>query len=136
MPEPTPTDDGPEPDPDTDPDTGPDTDPDVDPDLDPDLDPDPADGRRYPSTIGGTLYLGILIAAAAGLGIVAGGDWRVGVRVVAVGLAAAGAFRLVLPEKEAGMLAVRRRATDVVMLAVVAGLLWWLAGDIPDQPMM
>jgi hypothetical protein len=32
------------------------------------------------------------------------------------------------------MLAVRNRAIDVAMLAALGGLIWYLAGDIPDQP--
>lgn len=94
----------------------------------------PPSSRRYPSTIGGAFYIAILISAGVAIGIVAGGDWRGGVRVLAAGLAAAGFFRLVLPQRDAGMLAVRHRAVDVLLLAGVAGILWWLAGSIPDQP--
>lgn len=94
----------------------------------------PPSSRRYPSTIGGAFYIGILISAGVAIGTVASGDWRDGVRVLAVGLAVAGFFRLVLPQRDAGMLAVRHRAVDVVLLAAVAGILWWLAGSIPDQP--
>jgi hypothetical protein len=94
----------------------------------------PPSSRRYPSTIGGAFYIAILISAGVAIGIVAGGDWRAGVRVLAVGLAAAGLFRLLLPQQDAGMLAVRHRAFDVLLLAGVAGVLWWLAGSIPDQP--
>ena len=68
------------------------------------------------------------------IAIVVGGDWRVGVRVLAGGLAGAGLLRLVLPQRDAGMLAVRHRLVDVVMLTAVAAVLWWLAGSIPDQP--
>ncbi len=49
-------------------------------------------------------------------------------------LAGASLLRLVLPQRDAGMLAVRHRLVDVLMLAAVAGALWYLAGDIPDQP--
>lgn len=90
--------------------------------------------RRYPSTIGGACYLMILVAAVTALGIIVAGDWRVGVRVLSAALASAGAVRLLLPQRDAGMLAVRHRMVDVLMLASVAGLLWWLAGSIPDQP--
>lgn len=91
--------------------------------------------RRYPSTIGGACYIGVLIAASVGLALVAWGDWRVGLRVIAGSLAAAGLLRLALPQRDAGMLAVRHRAIDVVMLVGVAGALYFLAGDIPDQPL-
>jgi hypothetical protein len=96
--------------------------------------PGPEEPRRYPSTIGGACYLGILAGAVVALGIIVGGDWRVGVRVLAGCLAVAGALRLVLPERDAGMLAVRHRSFDVLVFAAVAATLWWLAGSIPDQP--
>ena len=90
--------------------------------------------RRYPSTIGGAFYLLVLLAAGTGIALVVTDDWRLGVRVIAGALAAAALARLVLPQRDAGMLAVRHRLVDVVMLVAVAGVLWWLAGSIPDQP--
>ncbi len=91
--------------------------------------------RRYPSTIGGAFYIAILAATAVGIAIVfKSHDWRLGVRVVAGAVAAAAALRLVLPERDAGMLAVRHRLTDVGLLCLVGGALFFLAGSIPDQP--
>ena len=90
--------------------------------------------RRYPSTIGGAFYIAILVVCGAGIGVVAGGDWRLGVRILAAGLMVAAGLRLVLPARDAGMLAVRNRAIDVTVLAALGGLIWYLAGDIPDQP--
>ncbi len=91
--------------------------------------------RRYPSTIGGAFYLMILVTSAIGLGIVISGNWRLGVRWLASSLAAAAALRLVLPERDAGMLAVRHRFVDCTLLAGVAAALYWLAASIPDQPL-
>ncbi len=91
--------------------------------------------RRYPSTIGGAFYLGVLVAATLGIVLAAVDDWRVGIRVVGGALTAAGLLRLVLPQRDAGMLAVRHRLFDVTLLLGVAGALWFLAGDIPDQPL-
>jgi hypothetical protein len=90
--------------------------------------------RRYPSTIGGAFYLAILGVCGAGIAVVAGGDWRLGVRVLAVALMAAAGLRLVLPARDAGMLAVRNRAIDVSVLALLGGLIYFLASSIPDQP--
>ena len=90
--------------------------------------------RRYPSTVGGALYLGVLGLCGAGVAVVAGGDWRLGVRVLAIGLMVAAGLRLVLPKRDAGMLAVRHRAIDVTLLAALGGLLYFLAVTIPDQP--
>ena len=44
-------------------------------------------------------------------------------------------LRLVLPARDAGMLAVRHRFVDVLLLVGVAGAIYYLAGDIPDQPL-
>jgi hypothetical protein len=90
--------------------------------------------RRYPSTIGGAFYIGILVATAVGIIIVyRSHDWRLGVRVMAGALFAAALLRVVLPERDAGMLAVRSRLIDVSLLVVVGGALFFLAGNIPDQ---
>jgi hypothetical protein len=91
-------------------------------------------GRRYPSTIGGACYLVVLAASAVGLGITARGDWRLGVRWIAASLVVAAVLRLVLPAREAGMLAVRRRSLDVTLLAVVGVALFVLSVAIPNQP--
>lgn len=97
--------------------------------------PVPADGheRRYPSTIGGACYLGILALVALGLVVVATGRWRGGVHLISAALVAAAGLRLVLPAREAGMLAVRHRALDCSILGVVGVTLWVLASTIPDQ---
>ena len=91
-------------------------------------------GRRYPSTIGGACYLVVLAASAFGLAITARGDWRLGVRWIASSLLAAAVLRLVLPARDAGMLAVRRRSVDVALLVVVGLALFVLAATIPNQP--
>jgi hypothetical protein len=90
--------------------------------------------RRYPSTIGGAFYLGILAVVGLGLVVTATGHWRGGVHLIAGALAAAALLRLVLPSRDAGMLAVRHRALDCTLLAVVAVSLWLLASTIPTQP--
>ncbi len=93
------------------------------------------ESRRYPSTLGGALYLGVLAATGVGIAIVAlSHDWRLGIRVVAGALAAAAILRLVLRQRDAGMLAVRHRLIDVGLLGSVSIVLFVLAGSIPDQP--
>ena len=116
--------------------------PEREPDIDPPLDsPAPLepelfteDGRRYPSTIGGMFYLVVLAITGVGIGIVATGDWRLGTRWVAGALIFAALLRLVLPRRDAGMLAVRHRLVDCVMLAGVGVALIFLAATIPNQP--
>lgn len=90
--------------------------------------------RRYPSTIGGAFYIGILVVAAIGIGVVWSGSWRGGVRVIAGAVIFAALLRLVLPRRDAGMLAVRNRYVDCLMLAGVGGTLLFLAATIPNQP--
>ena len=90
--------------------------------------------RRYPSTVGGLLYLLVLAAVGVGLVIAWRDDWRDGVRWIGAALLAAAALRLVLRRKDAGMLAVRHRLFDVFLLAAVGTALIFLAGDIPNQP--
>jgi Protein of unknown function (DUF3017) len=109
--------------------------PTIEPPVD-DVPPESAEpaGRRYPSTLGGLCYLVVLAVSVVGLAIVGHGNWRLGVKWVAVSLVAAAVARLVLPVPQAGMLAVRRRFVDVLLLAVVGVVLWFLSSTIPNQP--
>jgi Protein of unknown function (DUF3017) len=114
-------------------------DPEPEPDIDPPLDDVPPEsaepeGRRYPSTLGGACYLLVLAASVVGLGIVVHGDWRLGVRCISAALGFGAVVRLVMPAQQAGMLAVRRRLVDVVILVCLALALWFLSTDIPNQP--
>ena len=97
--------------------------------------PEPEVGRRYPSTLGGGLYLLSLLGVAVGLVIAVLGDWRVGVRWFGGALLFAALCRLVVPTKEAGMLAVRNRFLDAALLVGAGALLIFLAGSIPNQPL-
>ena len=114
-------------------------DPDPEPEASPrvdDVPPESAEpeGRRYPSTLGGACYLLVLAVSAVGLGIVTHGDWRLGVRLISGALGFGAVVRLVMPARQAGMLAVRRRVVDVVILVVLAVALWFLSANIPNQP--
>ena len=93
---------------------------------------EPEEPRRHPSTVGGVFYLLVLGATVAGLVVATLGSWRTGVRWIAGALVAAAVLRAVLPRRDAGMLAVRARWLDTVLLAGVGGLLWFLAGSVPE----
>ncbi len=110
------------------------SDPVSDPAPDPEIKPPETPPRRYPSTVGGALYLLTLVGVLASLGVAVVDDWRTGMRWFAAALTFAALCRLVLPTRQAGMLAVRHRVVDVLMLAGVAAALYFLAGDIPNQP--
>lgn len=90
--------------------------------------------RRYPSTIGGAFYLLVLAVTAVGLGIALYAEWRTGVRVMGGALVFAALIRLLLRARDAGMLAVRHKLLDAVLLGVLGAALIVLAGSIPDQP--
>lgn len=96
--------------------------------------PLPLEERRYPSTIGGAFYLVILAVTAGGVVAAYIDDWRLGVRIVGIALIAGGAIRLVLPQRDAGMLAVRHRLVDMAVLVAMGVALIFLAGDIPGRP--
>ena len=92
------------------------------------------DARRYPSTIGGMFYLLVLATVGVALVIVALEEWRTGIRLMGGALVFAAAVRLVLRSRDAGMLAVRHKVPDAVILAGLGTALIVLAGSIPDQP--
>ena len=95
---------------------------------------DPEDPRRYPSTIGGMFYLLVLGVVAVALVVVVLDEWRTGIRLMGGALVLAAVVRLVLRSRDAGMLAVRHKVLDAVILLVLGGALIFLAGSIPDQP--
>ena len=94
----------------------------------------PDDDRLLPRTKGGMIYLVVLAMAVVGLGITGFGSWRTGVSWIGSALLVASAGRLVLSERSAGMLRVRRRWSDVTMMALVGVALIVLAVIVPDQP--
>jgi hypothetical protein len=102
--------------------------------VQPDPDLDLEEERRYPSTIGGAFYLLVLATCIVGVGVVVTGEWRTGIRVFGGALLLGSLVRLLLPNRDAGMLAVRFKALDVLMLVGLGAALIFLAGSIPDQP--
>ena len=95
----------------------------------------PQDGPlKRPQTLGGVVYLAILAAAVIGLGIVLAGAWRTGLAWIGAGLLLGAFARLVLTERGAGMLRVRRKWSDVLMLTVAGVGLIVLTVVVPNQP--
>lgn len=91
--------------------------------------------RRLPQTLGGTIYVLVVAMALVGLGIVVAGAWRTGLVWMGVGMLLGALTRAVLSERAAGMLRVRRRWSDVLMLTVAGIGLIVLAVIVPDQPL-
>jgi len=90
--------------------------------------------RALRPSFGSVLYSAVVVTTVIGLAIVALGSWRVGVGICGGGLVAAGAGRAVIPEKTSGLLRVRRRATDVIIMLTLGIALVVLAAIVPDQP--
>lgn len=90
--------------------------------------------NRRPQTFGGVVYLVVVAMTVTGLAITVAGAWRTGVTWMGAGLLVGSLCRLVLPERRAGMLRVRRRAADVTMLATAGVALMVLATVVPNQP--
>jgi len=89
-------------------------------------------GRR--TAVGSVLYATVLVGLAVGLCLIAGGQWRIGVGLCGGSMITAGAGRLVIPDRMSGLLRVRRRTTDaLLMLALGVGLMA-LAVLIGRQP--
>jgi len=63
----------------------------------------------------------VIVAVGAGLLLVAADQWRTGLVVMGLALVAAGLFRLLLPPRRIGFLAIRSRPVDVA-LTIGAGL--------------
>jgi hypothetical protein len=102
--------------------------------VDGELEPGDVGPRRYPSTIGGLFYLLVLAVSAGGIGLVLAGSWRGGIRLVGGALLFAAAVRAVLSARNAGMLAVRHKAVDILLLVGLGSALLFLASSIPNQP--
>ncbi len=89
---------------------------------------------RRPQTVGGVVYLVVVAMAMVGLALVGVGPWRTGVTWLGTGLLVAALARLLLSEQGAGMLRVRRKWSDVLMLTVAGVALVVLAIVVPAQP--
>lgn len=73
----------------------------------------------------------VLLVVAAGLGLGVLHVWRLGAFVIGLGLLLAGGLRLTLRERQAGLLVVRSRTFDAVVLLVLGFGLVALANTIP-----
>jgi hypothetical protein len=74
---------------------------------------------------------GVLLGCAVGLGFVTVNRWRLGMLVVGLAFLAGGLLRLVLPARRAGLLAVRGRGFDVLVLGALGGAMLLLSAAVP-----
>ncbi|MFZ0835040.1 MAG: DUF3017 domain-containing protein [Mycobacterium sp.] len=70
---------------------------------------------------------GIFVVA---FGLVVTNFWRRGSLLIGIGVAVAAVLRLVLSDKQAGLLVVRRRTTDFATMAVVCAAVIYIAWTI------
>lgn len=75
-----------------------------------------------------------IVVALGGVVLIALGDWRRGPFVIAIALGLAAVLRLVLPDRIAGLLVVRRRWIDVVGMVLLGGAIAVLALVVPGSP--
>jgi hypothetical protein len=90
--------------------------------------------RRYPQTIGGSVYLAVLATAAVGLGIVVAVSWRGGLFVISAALVLAAVARALIPDAMSGMLKVRARWIDVLTYGVLGAGLFAVVFSVSGGP--
>jgi len=88
--------------------------------------PDPVPPRRRLDPL-----FAVVVVVAAGIAVLTLHQLRPGMYVIAAGLGAAAALRLLLRPRAAGSLVVRSRHTDVVVLAALAVAIAVLAAITP-----
>ena len=84
-----------------------------------------------PSRLQGAPFAAVVLDVATGLAAVGLDYWRTGLFVVAGGLGLAALLRLVLPARDAGLLVVRSRVVDVVVLGGLGVGMGVLAAVVP-----
>lgn len=89
--------------------------------------------RTYPSTIGGAFFLVVLAVATGGLVVAWLVNWRIGLEIFGGSLCFAALARSILDKKDAGMLAVRGRVFDSVLLLGLGIAIIALAATIPSR---
>ncbi len=66
----------------------------------------------------------VLVLTAAGVAVIGAGHWQVGSVIIGAGMIVGGVIRAVRPGSEVGLLRVRGRVADVVLMGVVgAGII-------------
>jgi len=85
-------------------------------------------------TLGSVLYAGVLVALGTGLVLITADAWRAGTGVCGGAMLAAGVGRMLVPERMSGLLRVRRRTSDALLMLALGVVLVGMALLIPRQP--
>jgi hypothetical protein len=99
-------------------------------------DPERSLAPRKPRTVGGIVYLAVLTATVVGLALIVLNHWRFGLATIGVALLCGAVGRLVIPRDNAGMLGMRPRAVDVLILTGLGAGLVILSAVIPERPLL
>ncbi|MPZ60386.1 MAG: DUF3017 domain-containing protein [Propionibacteriales bacterium] len=83
-------------------------------------------------SLGTVAFVGALGLTGIGVLVAAVGSWRQGAGYVGAALLLACLARMVLPDRMSGLLRVRRKAVDVVILGLLGGGIVVLALLVPD----
>ena len=86
--------------------------------------------RRRP--VGTLVLAAALLTTAVGLLVVALGPWRLGVGIAGTALVASSIARTLLPERQAGLLRIRRATADVLAMTALGVTMVMLALLVPD----
>jgi hypothetical protein len=90
---------------------------------------------RKPRTVGGIVYLCVLAVAATGIVLATIGLWRTGLTLVGGVVMAAGVARWIIPDVNAGMLRLRRKAIDVPTMLLIGGALVIMVNTLRGGPL-
>jgi hypothetical protein len=83
------------------------------------------------TALGELTLLGVLLGVCVGLVLVGQDHWKKGLYVVALSVLGAAGLRLVLPARNVGLLAVRSRLVDVLVLGGVGAAIFVLTLAVP-----
>ncbi len=84
--------------------------------------------RRWTEEIGRyTPFVLVMAIVAAGVVLIFLYHWRIGSGLIGGSLLVAAGLRLLLPEKQLGLIALRRRFTDILLYGAFGTLMIWVA---------
>lgn len=84
-----------------------------------------------PTALGELTLLGVLLGVCVGLVLVGQDHWKKGLYLVALSVLVAAGLRLFLPTRSVGLLAVRTRTIDVLVLAGIGAAIFVLTLAVP-----